>query len=121
MLDRPLDFRRHPVRRRTLARMLPAAVAAAMLAAPVLVSAEEAIDIEAMTWAAACVTCHGAADDVEGSRISSLAGMPADEFVSRMKQIAASEREGALMPQLARGYDEDALVRMGKWFEKLGE
>ena len=78
-------------------------------------------EMQAMSWAAACFTCHGAADDVEGSRIGSLAGMPADEFVSKMKELAASTRPGALMPQLARGYDETALVRMGEYFEKLGE
>ncbi len=113
----------------TAARLKGSAVggclAVAMLACASVAWAADAdqadIDLQTMSWASACFTCHGAAEEVEGSRIGVLAGMPADEFVTKMKNMAASTTPGALMPQLARGYDETQLVRLGQWFEKLGE
>src|SRR5690625_2135752 len=64
---------------------------------------DEDRDLQAMSWASACVTCHGAEEEIEGSNISALAGMPVEEFMEKMSSMAASQRHGALMPQLARG------------------
>lgn len=81
----------------------------------------EEIDFQAMGWAAACVTCHGAEQAVEGSTVASLAGMPVSELVGKMTAFAAGDVPGSLMQQLARGYDTETMTRIAQWYEKLGE
>lgn len=85
------------------------------------VSVAEEIDFQAMSWAAACVTCHGAAEPVAGSTVASLAGMDADELVGKMEAFATGDTPGSLMQQLARGYDADVLRRIAGWYEQLGK
>lgn len=109
------------------ARSLAAALVGGLLVtAAGLVHAADAttdskIDFQAMGWASACVTCHGAAQAVEGSTIASLAGTPADELVAKMEAFAAGDVPGSLMQQLARGYDRQTLVRIAQWYEKQGQ
>lgn len=75
-------------------------------------------DIKAMAWAYSCATCHGTARSaVQG--IPTLAGMPADDIVKAMLAYASGERPGALKGQIARGYDEAVLRRIGQWYESL--
>ncbi len=83
--------------------------------------AAEKIDFQAMSWAAACVTCHGAAQAAEGSTVKSLAGMPVSEMVGKMTTFAVGDVPGSLMQQIARGYDAETLTRIAKWYEKQGE
>lgn len=84
------------------------------------VAAEE-IDFQAMGWAAACVTCHGSEQAVDGSSVASLAGMPASEMVGKMTAFAAGDVPGSLMQQLARGYDTETMTRIAQWYEQLGK
>lgn len=75
-------------------------------------------DLQARAWAYSCVTCHGAGHfATEG--IPTLAGMPADDIVKAMLAYASGERPGLLKSQIARGYDEAMLRRIGKWYENL--
>lgn len=73
-------------------------------------------DMQARAWAYSCATCHG----VEKSAVSgipSLAGMPAQRLVALMQRFASDARPGLLMPQIAKGYDEATLWRIGHWYE----
>jgi len=84
-------------------------------------AAAEEIDFQAMSWASACVTCHGGAQAVEGSSVASLAGMPAAELIGKMTTFAAGDVPGSLMQQLARGYDKETMTRIAQWYEKQGK
>ncbi|MGB3289703.1 MAG: hypothetical protein WBA83_10540 [Burkholderiaceae bacterium] len=75
-------------------------------------------DIQARAWASSCATCHGAERSaVRG--IPTLAGMPADDIVKAMLAYASGERPDVLKGQIARGYDEAVLRRIGAWYESL--
>ena len=69
--------------------------------------------------AATCVTCHGAARPVPGSRIPRLAGMPADRIERAMRDYAAHAGTGELMGQIARGYDAHTLALIAQWYAGL--
>lgn len=75
-------------------------------------------DPQARAWAYSCVTCHGAAHSPTKG-IPTLAGMPTDDIVKAMLSYASGERPGLLKLQIARGYDEAVLRRIGKWYENL--
>ncbi|MFW7341971.1 c-type cytochrome [Pollutimonas sp. H1-120] len=75
-------------------------------------------DIQAKAWAYSCATCHGV-DRSAVQGIPTLAGMPADDIVKAMLAYASGERPGALKGQIARGYDEAVLRRIGQWYESL--
>lgn len=75
-------------------------------------------DMQARAWAYSCATCHGvAASPVTG--IPSLAGIPAKRLVEMMQTYASANRPGVLMSQIARGYDEATVWRIGNWYESL--
>lgn len=75
-------------------------------------------DVQARSWAYSCATCHGTTRSaVQG--IPTLAGMPADDIVKAMLAYASGERPGVLKGQIARGYDEAVLRRIGQWYESL--
>lgn len=97
---------------------------AALTCGPLLMSgahATDTVDIQAMSWAAACVTCHGASQAVKGSSVALLAGQPADQLVAKMKAFANADAPGSLMSQIARGYDDEALMRIAQWYEQQGK
>ncbi len=80
------------------------------------VSRQKTGDTQARAWAYSCATCHGAERSaVQG--IPTLAGMPASQLVQAMQDYASGERPGLLMSQIARGYDEAVLQRIGAWYE----
>lgn len=85
------------------------------------VQAAETTDMQAMSWASACVTCHGADKAAEGSSVASLAGQPADQLVAKMKAFAQGDVPGSLMQQIARGYDDETLMQIARWYEKQGK
>jgi len=77
--------------------------------------------LQAMSWAAACVTCHGAAEPIEGADVSPLAGVPAHIIINKMKRFQESDKEGGLMKQIALGYDDAAIEAIAHWYAKQGK
>ncbi|TEA77135.1 c-type cytochrome [Allopusillimonas ginsengisoli] len=73
-------------------------------------------DLQARDWAYSCATCHGIGHSAV-KNIPTLAGMPADDIVKAMQAYASGERPGLLKQQMARGYDEAVLRRIGAWYE----
>lgn len=100
---------------------LHAAVAGVLSLAGTTAFSEQSVDLQAMSWAAACVTCHGAAQPIPGSVIAPLAGMPAADLMSKMEVFIQNDTPGSLMQQIARGYDQDTLLRIAQWYEQLGD
>jgi len=111
---------RSPQRKR-LATMLGSV--ALVLCAPSISNAEEpgTETLQAMSWAAACVTCHGAADPVQGAEVAPLAGVPADVIIKKMKRSQDSEKEGGLMKQIALGYDDATIEAIANWYAEQGK
>jgi len=93
------------------------------LCVPSISNAEEpdTATLQAMSWAAACVTCHGAAEPVQGADVAPLAGVPADVIIKKMKRFQDSEKEGGLMKQIALGYDDTTIEAIANWYAAQGK
>ncbi|HLR12949.1 MAG TPA: hypothetical protein VK104_04975 [Burkholderiaceae bacterium] len=108
---------------RSLAAMAVSALALSA-AAPVLAaddnqSGSQAVsELQVMSWASACITCHGGAERVQGSGITALAGTDAETMMEKLDNMAVSDKSGALMVQLVRGYDRDVLQAIAQWYEQ---
>jgi len=86
----------------------------AALAAPP--SAAQGVDRQARTWAAACAACHGSDGRSEGA-IPVIAGRDADELYRALLEFRDGQRAYAtVMHQHARGYSDDELRRIARFF-----
>lgn len=45
-----------------------------------------------------------------------LAGMPADKFVNAMQAFRSGERQGTVMNRHAKGYTDEEIQAMGRYF-----
>lgn len=78
---------------------------------------EQVIDFQAMGWASACVTCHGATTQaLPGQVIPPIAGQPVDEFMRKMQHYHQSDVPGLLMAQITKGYEAWVLHRIAQWY-----
>jgi cytochrome subunit of sulfide dehydrogenase len=66
--------------------------------------------------AATCTGCHGAAAGIEGSRPTSLAGMPADFIIDRTRAFRDERHQGTLMHRLAMGYTDEEVALLAAYF-----
>ena len=87
-----------------------------MMALPALAQPDAAA-LRIRALAANCAACHG----TEGrapvdSLVPGLAGMPAAHFIVQMKAFQRGERQGTLMPQLARGFTEAQIAQLAQYF-----
>lgn len=94
----------------------PDASAGGAAAAHTNTASSPTVDIQARDWAYACATCHGIGRSAVKD-IPTLAGMPAQDIVKAMQAYAHDQTPGVLKGQLARGYDDAVLLRIGKWYE----
>ncbi len=65
--------------------------------------------------AAGCANCHGT-NGVSQGGTPSLAGMPRQELVARMKEYKAGTRPATIMIQLAKGYSDEQIELIAGWF-----
>lgn len=72
-------------------------------------------DPQAQAWAASCITCHAPAARPE-SAIRPLEGLAPDWIATRMRTLAGTTSESGVMAQIARGYSDDEIVRIARWF-----
>ena len=84
--------------------------AAVLAASPVFAPAQEAAQ-----WAGTCAICHGTSGHSMGVT-ETLAGMPKDELVRKMKDFRAGTRPATIMTQIAKGYSDAQLEQMGAYF-----
>ncbi|MGX9937858.1 c-type cytochrome [Advenella kashmirensis] len=68
--------------------------------------------------AGACISCH-ALDKMQTSVIPSLVGMPAASILSDMLDYANDQRDGLLMPQIAKGYTREQMEMIANYFSSL--
>jgi cytochrome subunit of sulfide dehydrogenase len=65
--------------------------------------------------AATCANCHGTGG-VSVGVVESLAGMPKDELVRKMKDFKSGQKPATVMHQLAKGYTDEQIELLAGWF-----
>ena len=69
--------------------------------------------------AVTCTICHGTGGKpAEGSAVAGLAGRPAADIVSAMKQFKDGQRPATIMHQIAKGYSDAEIAAMADYFSK---
>jgi len=85
--------------------------AAALAAAPLVVSAQDA----GSRLSASCAMCHGTAGHSVGGNVP-LAGMPRDDLVRAMKEFQSGARPATAMHQIAKGYSDREIEQIAAYF-----
>lgn len=67
----------------------------------------------ARSLAATCASCHSSTSD---SSIPSLDAMPQPSIAQAMRDFRAGKRAGTVMPQLARGYTDEQIDVIARWY-----
>ena len=95
---------------------LSKSIAAALLALAAATAAAQAPDANlARNLAATCTNCHGT-NGVSQGGTESLAGMPREALVRKMKEFKSGARPATIMPQLAKGYTDEQIALIAGWF-----
>lgn len=63
-----------------------------------------------------CAGCHGTNGNTQGPATPSIAGMSQEYFIDTMKAYRADERRGTIMNRIAKGYTDDEIEAMAKYF-----
>jgi cytochrome subunit of sulfide dehydrogenase len=85
--------------------------AAALAAAPMVVSAQDA----GSRLAASCAMCHGTSGHSVGGN-EPLAGMPKDELVRKFKEFQSGAKPATVMHQLSKGFTDQQLDQIAAYF-----
>ncbi len=82
-------------------------------------SSVQAQDPDAMrharSLAATCANCHTATEQRQAV-IPPLAGMSAHDIVDAVRAFRSGERQGTVMPQLAKGYTDAQIEAIAQWY-----
>lgn len=70
---------------------------------------------QAMSWQ--CAPCHGTNGQEFKESMPPLAGMPSEQFVKAMLDFREGKRAAIIMDRVARGFTDDEIIAMSKWFE----
>lgn len=81
------------------------------------VSAAPAMAQDARYLAANCANCHGTDGKATGA-MPRLAGMPADQIIASMKAFKEGTRPATIMHQLAKGYTDEQIATMARYFSQ---
>ncbi|MBI5259216.1 MAG: cytochrome C [Burkholderiales bacterium] len=67
--------------------------------------------------AATCAQCHGTdGHAVEGEALIRLAGLPGDYILTQLLAFRTGDRKATIMHQITRGYSEQQLEQVAKYF-----
>ena len=66
--------------------------------------------------AASCSACHGTNGVSVSPQVPSLAGAQRADIVQKMKEFKGGQRQGTIMPQLAKGYTDEQIELAAGWF-----
>ena len=85
-----------------------------------MLSSAQAQDKEALyvkSLAATCASCHGTnGKAVEGSSVTSLAGLDKNYIVAQMKAFRTGARPATIMHQLSKGYSNAQIESLATYF-----
>lgn len=70
---------------------------------------------QSMSWQ--CAPCHGTNGQEFKESMPPLAGMPSEQFIKAMLDFREGKRAAIIMDRVARGFTDDEIIAMSKWFE----
>lgn len=73
----------------------------------------------ARSLAATCASCHGTEGRPRNPALAPLAGMPADTLLQQLADYRSGRRPGTVMPQVVKGYSEEQLRLLARYFAAL--
>ena len=91
-------------------------IAAALAAVPPGAAAQESP--AARSLAATCASCHGTDGRSVTQEVASLAGLPKDDIVAKMKAFRDGTRPATVMHQIAKGYSEQQIELVADYFSR---
>lgn len=68
--------------------------------------------------AATCANCHGS-DGRSAGGAASLAGVPAETTIQRMREFQEGKRAATVMHQLAKGYSTEQIAAIAAYFASI--
>ena len=71
------------------------------------------------TLAHPCAGCHGTNGVIENEAFMPLAGLPEEMFIKTMMDFRNDKRHGTLMGHVAKGYSEEEIKLMAKFFAQF--
>lgn len=77
----------------------------------------QAVDLRAQMLANPCLSCHGPDSKSAGS-IPPIVNLKADYIKSTMLAFRADERKGTIMNRIAKGYTDEEIEVLAKYFSK---
>ncbi len=92
--------------------------AAAALVAALGASAPVAAGPSGEAMAATCAGCHGPNGSSFGPVTPTIASLSIDYFVMSMKDYRDGKRPATVMDRIAKGYSDDDIAEMAKYFQK---
>lgn len=69
----------------------------------------------ARNLAATCTNCHGTDGRSKGG-IDSLAGVPKENILEKMRDFKSGDKPATIMHQLSKGYTQEQLEMIAAWF-----
>ena len=106
---------------RRVRRALAASALAALLlqgfAAAAHAQSADAQRLRSRALAATCAACHGTdGRAVEGEALARLAGRPADDTLTQLLAFRTGQRPATIMHQITRGYSQEQLEAVARYF-----
>ena len=77
-------------------------------------------NITGRTIGSACLGCHGAAGALETSIPPIIIGVPEEYIVSAMRAFRDDSRKSTIMGRIAKGYTDEEIVAVARYFAGLG-
>ena len=65
-----------------------------------------------------CAGCHGTNGNSNGPATQTIAGISSEYFIETMEAYKSGERPSTIMTRIAKGYTEEEIKRMAKFFAK---
>ena len=91
-------------------------IAAVLAAAPLASSAQDSP--AARSLAATCANCHGTEGRSVTKEVTTLAGLPKDDIVAKMRAFREGSRPATVMHQIAKGYSDQQIELIADHFAR---
>ncbi len=101
----------------TRAALAALALTGTLAAAPA--AAKDPTVLRTRALAATCAQCHGTEGQaVEGQALIRLAGLPEDYLLNQLMAFRNGQRPATIMHQITRGYSQEQLETLAKYFSQ---
>jgi len=97
--------------------LLDSALAIACMMICSLVQADVITPESSRQLAAGCANCHGTQGHARPG-LPPLAGMSRSDMVQTMQDYKSDRRKGTVMNQLAKGYEDDEIQALARYFSQ---